>query len=122
LRALAFGDVATGAGAPLEGLAVADGGVFDLALLDEAPQPVMRLEPVYPPAARLRRQEGHVVMEFVVNEDGTTADITVLSAEPRGVFERAAAAAVKAWRFRPGRREGRAVATRVRQRVSFRLE
>jgi len=101
------------------GAAEAAWGIEDM---DQVPQPLARLEPVYPARARLRRQEGAVVLEFVVDGDGITRDIEVVQSEPPGVFDAAAAGAVERWRFRPGMKDGRAVAVRVRQKMTFKLE
>jgi len=106
-----------------DGLVTAfDTGVFELSEIDQAPQPTMRLKPLYPAAARMRGLTGAVVLEFTVDTDGTTRDIAVLESEPPDVFDAAAVRAVTRWRFRPGRRQDVAVAVRVRQRVAFELE
>lgn len=96
--------------------------VFEVSDIDQSPQPVVQLHPVYPPQARMRRQEGTVVLEFVVSPGGGTSDIRVISSRPGDVFVRSAVRAVKRWRFTPGTKEGLAVPVRVRQKISFRLE
>lgn len=58
-------------------------------------------QPAYPPEARRSRTSGEVVLRFTVNTDGSVGDIDVVSARPRGVFERSAQAAVRRWRFQP---------------------
>lgn len=78
--------------------------------------------PVYPLAAKLRNVKGRVVLAIVVNADGTVDRIAVQSASPVGVFEQAAINAVKKWRFKPGTRRGKPVATRVIQPLEFSLE
>jgi len=96
--------------------------VFELGELDEPPRPLARLQPLYPVQARMRRIEGAVTVEFVVARDGSVRDIEVVSAEPGDLFVNSAVRAVRNWRFTPGTRDGRAVAARVRQRITFRLE
>jgi len=96
--------------------------VFALSDADSPPEPLARIEPAYPAHARARRLQGHIVIEFVVDSDGTTRDISVVSADPAGIFESAAVRAAGSWRFRPARVGGREVPVRVRQRVTFRLE
>jgi len=96
--------------------------VFEIADLDEPPRPLARLQPAYPPQARMRRIEGFVVVEFVVAPDGTTREVTVMSSQPADVFDGAAVRAVQSWRFKPGVKAGKMVAARVRQRVGFRLD
>jgi len=104
------------------GLAGTGDAAWRMEDMDQVPQPLARLEPAYPARARLRRQEGAVVLEFVVDSAGTTRDIEVVLSDPPGVFDAAAVGAVERWRFRPGVKDGRAVAVRVRQKMTFRLE
>jgi periplasmic protein TonB len=96
--------------------------VFEIGDLDEPPRPLARLKPIYPPQARMRRIEGEVVVEFIVTADGTARSIVVVSSRPGDVFASAAARAIERWRFTPGTKDGAAVATRVRQKVEFRLD
>jgi len=96
--------------------------IFELGDLDEPPQPLVRLRPIYPAHARLKRLEGGVVIEFVVGSDGRTRDLTVRSSYPGDVFVRSALRAIRRWRFRPGTKDGAPVPVRVQQKVSFRLE
>ncbi len=58
-------------------------------------------QPVYPPEARRSRTSGQVVVSFTVNADGSVGDLNVVSARPRGVFERNVQNAVRKWRFQP---------------------
>lgn len=96
--------------------------VFEIGDLDEPPRPLVRLDPIYPPQARMRKTEGNVVVEFVVASDGTVRDVVVVSSLPGDVFTASAVHAIERWRFVPGNKGGEAVATRVRQRVEFMLE
>jgi protein TonB len=96
--------------------------VFEISDLDEPPRPLARLKPIYPPQARMRKIEGLVVVEFVVGPDGTARDIEVVSSQPGDVFTSAAIRAIGRWRFTPGTKGGKAVSTRVRQKVEFRLD
>ena len=58
-------------------------------------------QPAYPPQARRAGTSGEVVLTFTVNTDGSVDNVDVVSARPRGVFERSTQAAVRRWRFRP---------------------
>ena len=73
--------------------------------------------PRYPPQAYRRRQEGTVEIEFVVMPDGSVGEVTVISSEPRGVFDREAINAMKEWRFEAPGRE-----LRGRRAIDFKLE
>jgi protein TonB len=83
---------------------------------------VRYVEPVYPRTARVRGAGGWVEMQFTVRPDGTVGDVVVTQAEPAGVFDDAAAAAVRQWRYRPVLRDGQAVEQRARVRVRFAVE
>jgi protein TonB len=117
------GDFAIGLGR-LDAFAVEpmEAMVFELSDLDEAPRPLARLRPVYPPQARLRRLEGEVVLEFIVEADGTTREVQVVSGNEYEVFHDAAIRAIRRWRFQPGTRQGEPVAVRVRQKVTFSMD
>lgn len=55
--------------------------------------------PVYPEAARVQGLEGYVEVAFQAGPDGRVAGAEVLTAMPRGDFEKAALDAVRRWRF-----------------------
>lgn len=95
--------------------------VFELSELDEPPRPLARLQPIYPPQARMRRIEGMVELEFVVSAEGAAREIRVLSSQPGELFTEAAIRAIERWRFAPGTKAGQPVAARVRQKVTFNL-
>jgi protein TonB len=59
---------------------------------------------------------------FTVHTDGSVGDITIAGAEPAGLFEQAAMAAVRKWRYQPVLRGGRAVEQRARVRIRFAME
>jgi periplasmic protein TonB len=95
---------------------------FELADLDQPPQPLVQMHPVYPPKARASRVEGSVTLEFIVAADGSAHDVTVVSASPPDVFEKVTTRAVQGWRFSPGTKDGKPVPVRVRQTIKFQLE
>ncbi len=102
---------------------MADGALlFDLSDVDQAPQAMSQMRPLYPAHARRRRIEGEVTVLFTVNTEGRVQEIEVLSGEPVDVFETAARRAVDHWRFRPALKDGVPVPVRVRQVIRFRME
>lgn len=58
-------------------------------------------QPSYPVEAQRQGTNGQVVVSFVVNSDGSVGNISVISARPRGVFEKTVQNAVRRWRFQP---------------------
>ncbi|MGI3132122.1 TonB family protein [Halopseudomonas pachastrellae] len=88
----------------------------------EEVSPLVDIPPEYPRRALAAGIEGQVTLQFTVNADGRVENIRVLSAEPPGVFERAARRAVSRWRFAPRRENGVAVSREVSKTMNFRLE
>lgn len=84
--------------------------------------PLVDIPPEYPRRALAAGIEGQVTLQFTVNADGRVENIRVLSAEPPGVFDRAARRAVSRWRFAPRRENGVAVSREVSKTMNFRLE
>jgi len=85
-------------------------------------EPVATPDPVYPPAAFRQGVAGWVEVEYTVNERGATTDVGVVAAEPRGVFDEAAVAAVAGWKYRPRIVNGRPVAQRTSVTLQFNVE
>ena len=78
--------------------------------------------PVYPPMAKAERIEGAVVVRYGVAVDGRVINARIESAEPAGVFEDAALAAVRSWRYNPALKDGEPVAVdNVLSTVRFEL-
>jgi protein TonB len=80
------------------------------------------VKPQYPANAQERGTGGWVDLAFTVRVDGSITDLSVTGAEPAGIFEQAAMAAVRRWRYQPVRRDGRAVEQRARLRLRFAIE
>lgn len=60
---------------------------------------VSRTQPDYPPVARQLKLEGTVELEAVISEQGRVDDVRIVSGNP--VLTKAAAQAVKKWKFTP---------------------
>jgi TonB family protein len=58
-------------------------------------------QPPYPPQALRQKLSGEVTVSFVVNTDGSVSQVHVVSAKPRGVFDRGVVTTVGRWRFQP---------------------
>lgn len=81
--------------------------------------PVVRYDPVYPQNARQRRIEGYVNLDVSVNANGTVRSATVVEANPPRVFDQAAVATVRRWRYAPLYAD--AATRQRRETVTFRL-
>lgn len=67
----------------------------------EGPGLIKKVEPIYPPPARAARIQGDVVLDAVIEEDGSVSEITVLSSA-NGMLDQSAVEALKQWRFTEG--------------------
>lgn len=84
------------------------------AAVADAPRLLHQPAPRYPSVALNRRLEGAVEVAFVIRPDGSVAETRVVSADPPGVFDRSALAAVSGYRFQP-------VADTVASRITVRF-
>ncbi len=97
-------------------------GTVALAVNDGPLVAVLRVQPNYPSRAAIEGLEGHVVVEFTVLPDGSTAGHRVIESSHR-IFESAAIRAAERFRFRPRVLEGVPVATHgVRNLFRFEME
>ncbi len=85
------------------------------------PVPIVKVAPEYPAAAKKRRAEGWVELQFVVGINGVASQIEVVRAQPEGIFDRAAIRALSRWKFKPGERDGEVIEARARTTINFKL-
>jgi TonB family protein len=78
--------------------------------------------PQFPPDASQRGIDGWVDLQFLVNTDGSVGELTIVGAQPVGIFEQAALDAVRHWHYQPLMRDGQAVTQRARVRVRFAMQ
>jgi protein TonB len=78
--------------------------------------------PVYPRVARRRNYQGAVVLDVLVTENGSVADIKIAQSSGHAILDRSAVKAVNGWRFKPATRGGRALETWVQVPVRFELQ
>ena len=80
-------------------------------------------QPPYPAQSVYAREEGAVIMSFVVRADGTVdaGTIRVFESSGFGALDAAAMAEAATWRFLPATRNGKAVASPHKFRVVFEL-
>lgn len=87
--------------------------------LDQRPRALFRQAPSYPTEMLKTRREATVYVLFVVDMSGRVADAKVQKSTDPG-FNEAALAAVRQWRFEPGKRNGENVRFKMRQQFTFR--
>jgi periplasmic protein TonB len=78
--------------------------------------------PLYPPISQRLNEEGRVILEVYVLDNGRVADATVLKSSGYARLDQAALEEVKrGWRLLPGTEDGKPTAMWVRLAVRFRL-
>jgi TonB family protein len=85
-----------------------------------APVVVKKVKTQYTPDAMRARVQGVVTLECVVQPDGAVGDARVTKGLHPGL-DQEAIKAVKLWRFKPGRRDGKAVPVRITLEMTFTL-
>jgi len=78
-----------------------------------------KVEPIYPSDARTQHMEGAVMLDALVGEDGNVHEVTVTSGPP--LLARAAAQAVKQWRYQPFQLNGKPVSIHNQITIQFKL-
>ncbi len=95
----------------------------DVMLLDKTATAVVRIDPKYPTQAAKDGIEGWVKLSFSIDASGAVVDVQVLDAEPKRIFDREAIKALKAWKYEPQIRDGKAVAQQGMQvQLDFSLD
>lgn len=91
--------------------------LFSLADLDQKPRALNQPSPTMTPEVR-RKAPGTVYILFLVGTDGRVENpIVQKSTDP--IFEKPALAAIKQWKFEPGKRSGQPVRFRMRVPITF---
>jgi protein TonB len=84
-----------------------------------APVPISSPAPDYPPDAFRNRESGTVLLRVHVGPDGAPYSIDLVESSHSRALDRAAADAVRRWRFRPAQRGGQPVAGVVQVPIVF---
>ena len=88
-----------------------------------APTAIRQVKPDYTPEAQAARIQGAVLMNVVVLADGAVGTVAVeRSLDTMFGLDEQAVKAMKAWTFRPGTKDGKAVAVRVHVEMTFTLK
>lgn len=88
---------------------------------ETAPMEIHNPPPAYPPAARRRSREGHVIVELRILTDGRAAAPMVVECDGSPLFAEAALKAVENWRYQPATLGGIPVERVHRVRFTFKI-
>jgi TonB family protein len=100
-------DKAAGAQTVVDGLTAASAPALENEpVRDDELSRLLAVDPQYPQSAAAKRVEGFVEVDFTVTDIGRVENARVTAADPPGVFEETALAAIARWRYSPS--EGRA--------------
>jgi TonB family protein len=86
-----------------------------------SPKPTKPLQIDFPPVALAQNIQGYVVVEFMLNPNGTASGAAVIDASPRGTFDGAALAAVRRATFSTRDLADPRKAQRARFKINFNL-
>ena len=77
--------------------------------------------PDYPDSARREGHEGRVLLRVLVDDQGRSKRVEINSSSGNEALDRAAAEAIKRWRFHPARYGDKPVESWLRIPIEFRL-
>ncbi|MDQ7996457.1 MAG: energy transducer TonB [Luteibacter sp.] len=100
---------------PAAAPAASEGGAISDAVL------IRQVNPRYPTAAMRANQEGWVDVELTVGPDGRVANVNVVDAQPKHIFDRSAIDAVSRWEYKAATRNGEPMTVTLRRRLQFNL-
>lgn len=84
--------------------------------------PLSTARPQNPESTCRKGIEGWVELVYVVTGEGKVADIKIIDADPKGVFEAAAVESIAEWLYPRNYRGGKPVARQVKQKIEFKVE
>jgi len=96
----------------------ADAGALPTAEPDYLSNPA----PVYPDEARRHRQEGVVLLDVTVGEDGRVESLAIATGSGHPLLDQSALKTVREWRFKPATLGGIHLRSRVEIPIRFRLD
>jgi len=80
---------------------------------------ILKADPVYPKLAIATHASGTVIMEAIINEEGSVTNLTVISGHP--LLVNAARDAVLRWKYSPTILDGEAVSVKTVIKITFRI-
>ena len=97
------------------------GGVSALSRAEAVPMWDQNVKPLYPPLARRRGWQGKVLLEVMVDKDGTVGFLEIHTGSGHRLLDKTAVDAVRKWHFMVAQKDGLAVPSRVLVPIHFSL-
>jgi TonB family protein len=95
-------------------------GVYKVGRGVTPPKAVYNPVPEFTDEARRKKIQGIVILDLIVNSDGTVRDVNVVKSLEPGL-DRQAIATVGKWKFQPATKDGKPVAVKISVETNFRL-
>lgn len=89
-------------------------------LVSEMPVVLSEIRPVYPKEAKEKQLEGAVALDVLIDDQGLVRQVSVI--EGPEIFRAGAVEAMKKFKFKPAKVDGKPVAVRIRYLLNFKLE
>lgn len=80
---------------------------------------IRKVDPTYPPQARVQRLAGSVILDATIAEDGSIHEVKVVSGPPQ--LAAAATAAIRQWRYSPSLLSGKPIEVQKQITIVFKL-
>lgn len=89
-------------------------------LVSEMPSVLVEVKPIYPKEAREKQIQGDVVLDILIDDQGIVRSAQFI--EGAEIFKLVAVDAMKKFKFKPAKVDGKSVAVKIRYRLKFELE
>ncbi len=96
-------------------------GPISVSQLDDKPSVVYNPRPKYPKDALNIQKETVLQVQLLINAKGEVSSVKVLPSPHKELFEKETIIALKRWRFKPGRLNGKNVSTIVQIPIRFEI-
>ncbi len=113
----ATGDIA-GSDKDILGDIAADAAMSE-GTVDVKPKAISRSQMQYPKSAMKKHIKGFVILNILIDKQGSVEVAKVLESNPPGVFDQVALSGIRSWRFSPAKYKGKPVKTWAKQKVRF---
>jgi len=89
-------------------------------LVSEMPVVLSEVRPLYPKEAKEKRLEGAVSLDVLIDDQGNVRQVSVIDGDD--LFRAGAVEAMKKFKFKPAKVDGKSVTVRIRYSLKFKLE